>query len=89
MITNPLLIIDDDRDPLDRWTGTWAGPDIRYRGPAPGEEALASARAEPPDMVIVDVQLPGIDGREVARQLRGDQRTAHCKIVVSSALGSK
>src|SRR5215212_5102028 len=40
-----------------------------------GESGLVLAFADPPDMVIIDMLLPGIDGREVIRRLRADERT--------------
>ncbi|MFK4100130.1 response regulator [Streptomyces sp. NPDC019531] len=51
-----------------------------------GEEGLELAFADPPDMAVVDVMLPGIDGRDVLRTLRADERTKRCRLVVSSVL---
>ncbi|MFK4227252.1 response regulator [Streptomyces sp. NPDC019890] len=51
-----------------------------------GEEGLELAFANPPDMVVIDILLPGIDGREVIRRLRADGRTSECHLVVSSVL---
>jgi DNA-binding response OmpR family regulator len=51
-----------------------------------GEEGLGLAFADPPDIAVVDVLLPGIDGREVVRRLRADERTRGCRLVVSSVL---
>jgi len=46
---------------------------------ADGEAALAAARAHPPDIVVLDLMLPGIDGIEVCRQLRTlPTRTSSC-----------
>lgn len=50
-----------------------------------GGSGLASALAEPPDLVLLDLQLPDIDGVEVMRRLRADPRTAGCRIVALSA----
>ena len=55
-------------------------------GTETGEHALALASADPPDVAVVDLLLPGIDGRQVVRALRADARTAACRIVVSSVL---
>ncbi|MGJ5830519.1 response regulator [Streptomyces ossamyceticus] len=51
-----------------------------------GEEGLGLAFGDPPDIAVVDVLLPGIDGREVVRRLRADKRTRGCRLVVSSVL---
>lgn len=50
-----------------------------------GEQALDIAIAELPDMVLLDVQMPGIDGYEVCSRLKQDIRTAHIPIVMITA----
>jgi len=47
-----------------------------------GVQGLDAARAAPPDLVLVDIQLPRMSGLEVTRELRADRRTAHVPIVV-------
>ena len=66
-----ILVVDDEpaivivvRERLER-------EGFRVRAAASGEEALAHLEAEPADLVVLDVMLPGIDGFEVLRQLRG------------------
>lgn len=50
-----------------------------------GEEGLAIAFADPPDAVLMDLGLPGIDGWEATRRLRADPRTARVPVVALSA----
>src|SRR5262245_44881761 len=50
-----------------------------------GEEALAAARTRPPDLVLTDVMMPGMDGFELLRQLRSEKRTKHIPVVMLSA----
>jgi diguanylate cyclase (GGDEF)-like protein len=52
---------------------------------ATGEDAVERARQLRPDLIVLDVNLPGIDGVEVTRQLRGDTRTAGCGIIMLTA----
>jgi CheY-like chemotaxis protein len=52
---------------------------------ATGADALDRARAEVPDLVLLDVQLPDMSGIEVARQLKADSRTAPVLILQISA----
>lgn len=52
-----------------------------------GESAVAQAPANPPDLVIVDVMMPGITGHEVTQRLSGDPRTAAIPILMLSAKG--
>jgi DNA-binding response OmpR family regulator len=52
-----------------------------------GESALAAVEATPPDVVLLDVMLPGIDGYEVCRRLRADPRLVGMRIVLLTARG--
>ena len=47
-----------------------------------GEEGVASALATPPDLILMDIQLPKMSGLEATRQLRNDPRTAGVPIIV-------
>lgn len=51
-----------------------------------GDAALRLARAELPDLVVMDVQLPGRDGLSVTQELRADPRTAAVPILALTAL---
>ena len=53
------------------------------------EDGLALASASPPDLVLLDLQLPGIDGMEAFRQLRGSPPTAAVPVVAVTALAMK
>ncbi len=50
-----------------------------------GEEALAKATANPPDLVVLDVMMPGLDGWEVCRRFREDPRLADVPVIFLSA----
>ncbi len=52
-----------------------------------GAEALVAVASELPDLVLLDVALPKLDGRDVLRQLKANPRTATIPILVVSALG--
>ena len=50
-----------------------------------GHEAVAMGRSASPDLILMDLGLPGIDGWEATRQLKGDPSTAQIPIIVLSA----
>ena len=54
----------------------------RLREAVDGEAGMASARESPPDLILMDIQLPKISGLEATRQLRSDPRTAAVPIIV-------
>lgn len=51
-----------------------------------GEEALAKVAADPPDLVLLDVMMPGMSGYDVCRHLRGDPATALLPVVLCTSL---
>jgi len=54
-----------------------------------GDTALEGLRERPPDVVLLDLMLPGLDGLELARLLKRDQRMAHIPILVLTAKGEE
>ncbi|HVC34218.1 MAG TPA: response regulator transcription factor [Chloroflexota bacterium] len=65
-----LLVVDDDPDLVDIIAYTLRKDSHQVSVATSGEEALALAAQDPPEMVILDVMLPGLDGFEVCRRLR-------------------
>jgi len=54
-----------------------------------GEEGLRAALREPPDLVILDLMLPGLDGLEVCRRLKADPRTRYTPVIMVTAKGEE
>ncbi len=54
-----------------------------------GEAGLALAREQQPDLILMDVQMPGMDGLSATRLLKADPMTAHVKVVALTALAMK
>lgn len=52
-----------------------------------GNQALAALEGIPPDIILLDVMMPGLDGYEVCQQIRNSDRHAHTKIVMLTARG--
>src|SRR5512139_2993028 len=84
-MTQTILVVDDDLDTL-----TLIGLTLQRRGftvmkAQSGPEALEKLRVDLPDLVIVDVMMPQMDGYEVCRVIKSDQRTAHLPVVMLTA----
>jgi CheY-like chemotaxis protein len=80
------LVIEDESDVLDLLTAQLGFLGCRVSGAQTGCAGVALAVADPPDVVVVDMMLPDIDGREVMRRLRAHDVTARCPIVLCSVL---
>jgi two-component system phosphate regulon response regulator PhoB len=52
---------------------------------ATGEEALKAARKQPPDLIVLDLMLPAVDGLEVCRRLKSDSKTRDIPIIMLTA----
>mgnify|MGYP002624106118 CR=1 FL=1 len=61
---------------------------FRLKTAANGQQALDAVAAEKPDLILLDLMMPGIDGFEVIRRLRADSATSDIQIVILSALNS-
>ncbi len=80
-----VLVAEDDRDIAELVAHYLRRSDWNVRIVGSGDEALASLRAEPVDLVILDVMLPGLSGLEVCRALRADRRTKDLPIIMLTA----
>lgn len=87
-ITAAMLLIVDD-EPLVRKLLKMLLEDQGYRTltASSGEEALAIVEQQPPDLILLDIMMPGMDGYEVARKLKSDKSMANIPIIMLSALG--
>ena len=56
---------------------------------ARGADALEMVRSKPPNLVLMDIQLPGMDGYEVTRRLKSDPSTSHIPIIAVTAYALK
>lgn len=84
-----ILVVDDETDILELIRHNLAREGYRVMGAASGENALNQARTEKPDLIVLDLMLPGIDGLEVARRLKSDDKTRHIPIVMLTAKGEE
>jgi two-component system phosphate regulon response regulator PhoB len=53
---------------------------------AAGDEALAVARRNPPDLAVLDLMMPGLNGVEVCRALRADPATAATRVIILTGM---
>jgi len=85
--TRRVLIVDDDPDVLRLWTMMIraCNPELEIMTAAGGAEALAQMRARLPDLVLLDVVMPGMDGWQVLEHKRRDPALGGIPVVLVSA----
>ena len=81
-----VLVVDDDPDMLRLLARMIEGEGMRADTVPDGDAALVHAMASPPDLLLLDVMLPGLDGFSVCERLKRDPATAMIPIVLVTAL---
>ena len=85
--THSILIVDDDAHILQVLSLKLRNCGYAISTAVDGEDALFQAKASPPDLVITDVQMPYMNGLELASALCDDRTTSHIPVVVLTARG--
>ncbi|MEM1418514.1 MAG: response regulator, partial [Myxococcota bacterium] len=80
--------VEDDED-LSRILGFYVrkslGEEVSLRRAADGVEAIARVRERSPNLMLLDIHMPRMNGIEVAMQIRGERLAPHCKVIGLSA----
>ena len=84
-MTRRVLVVDDEPDITALVAYHLAKDGYRVTTAATGAQALEAARREPPDVVILDVMLPGISGFDVLTELRGTPETQNVGVILLTA----
>ena len=82
-----ILVVDDEPPILELVRYTLEDEQIRVLEAADGVQALEVAHAARPDLILLDVQMPRLDGLEVCRRLRADTALGGTRIVMLTAAG--
>jgi DNA-binding response OmpR family regulator len=80
-----ILIVDDEEDVLTLLQLVFETNGFSARTASSGKAALSSAYHDPPDAIVLDVMMPEMDGWQVLRALKGDERTRVIPVVMLSA----
>lgn len=80
-----ILVVDDEEVLVEAITYNLEQSGYQVLTASDGVSALEIARQEAPDLIVLDIMLPGMDGLEVCRQLRRDKRTSTVPIIMLTA----
>ncbi|MBL0176016.1 MAG: response regulator [Ignavibacteria bacterium] len=85
MAKGTILVVEDEEDILELITFNLLKDGYKVERARTGEDALVKARHLHPDLVVLDIMLPGVDGLEVCRAIKGATETAHIPVVMLTA----
>ncbi|MDJ0914320.1 MAG: response regulator [Desulfobacterales bacterium] len=89
MAKEKILIVDDEEDILELLRYNLAREGYQIEAAESGEKTLKKVRTDPPELIVLDLMLPGIDGLEVARTLKNDPKTQDIPIIMLTAKGEE
>jgi CheY-like chemotaxis protein len=84
-----VLVVDDNHDGADSLLLLLQAYGLEARAAYDGESGLRLAREFRPDVVLLDIGMPGLDGREVARRLRRDEAQRDALLVAVTGYGTE
>ena len=88
MAKKSILVVDDEEDILEliKYNLTREGYSVVCA--SSGEEGLELARTAQPDLVVLDLMLPGLDGLDICKMLKSDTKTRHISVIMLTAKGN-
>ncbi|MBN2842262.1 MAG: response regulator transcription factor [Sedimentisphaerales bacterium] len=89
MAKENILIVDDEEDVLELLEYNLKKEGYRTEKAVSGEEALQKVRITNPDLIVLDLMLPGIDGLSVCKSLKNDSKTQNIPIIMLTAKGEE
>ena len=89
MANRTILAVEDEEDLLELICFNLTKEGYQAKGVTSGEEAIRLARAMAPDLLLLDLMLPGIDGLDVCRILKRDAATQQIPIIMVTAKGEE
>jgi two-component system phosphate regulon response regulator PhoB len=81
-----VLVVDDEQTVRSLVSLSLEGPECKVDAFSDGRDALESLSGDQPDLILLDVGLPGMSGGEVLKRLRADDRTARIPVVMLTGL---
>lgn len=87
MKKSTVLVVDDTPANIDMISAA-LGDEYHIKVALNGEKAIKIAKANPPDIILLDIMMPGMDGYEVCSHLKADPATSHIPVIFVTALGT-
>jgi two-component system, cell cycle response regulator DivK len=88
-MTKRILVVEDQEDLRDVLRTLLAGSGYEMIEAADGEAGVAMAKSERPDLILMDIQMPVLDGYDATRQIKADPRIAATPVIAISSFAMK
>src|SRR5689334_18199379 len=88
MTKSSILVVDDTPENLHLLSNLLTAQGYKVRSVTKGSSAIRGAQSAPPDLILLDISMPEMDGYEVCQQLKGSDRTRDIPIIFISAMDS-
>jgi two-component system alkaline phosphatase synthesis response regulator PhoP len=89
MVSHSVLVVEDEEDIRELVSYNLLRQGYQVAGVATGEEALETIQAKPPDVVLLDLMLPGVDGLTVCQKLKSNLKTCSIPVIMLTAKGEE
>jgi len=84
-----IFLVEDDPFLIDIYSTKFKKLGYEVASTPGGEEIISKIKVEKPNIVVLDIVLPNIDGWEILRRIRGDEELKDLKVVILSNLGQE
>ncbi|MGD8705058.1 MAG: response regulator [Syntrophobacterales bacterium] len=88
-MADKILVVDDEREIRDLLQTSLSAEGYEVVVASNGEEAIGLAKTENPQVILLDIEIPGIDGIEMCKRLEADEKTRLIPIIMMTALGDR
>jgi len=89
MLKKKILVVEDHENLLQLHSILLSAQGYEVSGAKDGQEAIDAIGSSPPDLIILDIGLPGVDGYEVCRHIKSNPQSRHIPVIVVTAKRSK
>lgn len=88
-MADKVLVVDDERQIRDLLQTSLSEEGYEVIVGSNGEEAIELAKRKNPQVILLDIEMPGVDGIETGKRLKAEEKTRHIPVIMLTALGDR